>query len=186
MEGVEVQTHQVWGFAEELGLARAIVLSKMGRDRASLQRSLGSLRDAFGRSVVPVQLPLGQESEFKGVVDLISGTAFAGPTDGSGDFKEVEVPEDMKSDAEQMREELVEMIAESDDDLMERFFEEGTLSEEEVRAGLRGSLAKGLIFPVFCVSSTRNTGVKQLLDQIVNLFPNPTAKKALRSRYNGG
>ena len=186
VEGVEVQTHQVWGFAEELGLARAIVLSKMGRDRASLQRSLGSLRDAFGRSVVPVQLPLGQESEFKGVVDLISGTAFAGPTDGSGDFKEVEVPEDMKSDAEQMREELVEMIAESDDDLMERFFEEGTLSEEEVRAGLRGSLAKGLIFPVFCVSSTRNTGVKQLLDQIVNLFPNPLQRKPFAAVTMGG
>ncbi len=177
VEGVEVQTHQVWGFAEELGLARAIVLSKMGRDRASLQRSLRSLRDALGRSVVPVQLPIGQESEFKGVVDLISGKAFAGTADGSGNFQEVEVPEDMKSDAEQMREELVEMVAESDDDLMERFFEEGTLSEEEVITGLGRSLAQGLIFPVFCISSTQNIGVKQLLDQIVNLFPNPLQRK---------
>ena len=177
VEGVEVQTRQVWRFAEELGLARAIVLSKMGRDRASLQRSLRSLRETFGRSVVPVQLPIGQESEFKGVVDLISGKAYAGPADGSGDFKEVEVPEDLKDAARQMREELVEMIAESDDDLMERFFEEGTLSEEEVTAGLGRSMAKGLIFPVFCVSSTHNTGVKQLLDQIVNLFPNPLQRK---------
>ena len=177
VEGVEIQTEQVWGFAEELGLARAIVLSKMGRDRASLQRSLRSLQNAFGRSVVPVQLPIGEESEFKGVVDLISGKAYAGQADGSGDFKEVEVPEDLKSDAERMREELVEMIAESDDDLMERFFEEGTLSEEEMRVGLGRSLATGLIFPVFCVSSSQNTGVKQLLDQIVNLFPNPLQRK---------
>ena len=177
VEGVEVQTEQVWGFAEELGLARAIVLSKMGRDRASFQRSLRSLQGAFGRSVVAVQLPIGQESEFKGVVDLISGKAYAGRADGSGDFKEVEVPEDLKSDAERMREELVEMIAESDDDLMERFFEEGTLSEEEMRVGLGRSLAEALIFPVFCVSSSHNTGVKQLLDQIVNLFPNPLQRK---------
>ena len=177
VEGVGVQTEQVWSFAEDLGLARAIVLSKMDRDRASLRRSLRSLQDAFGRSVVPVQLPIGKESEFKGVVDLLSGKAFAGRADGSGDFKEVEVPDDLKSDAERMREELVEMIAERDDDLMERFFEEGTLSEEEMRAGLGRSLERGLIFPVFCVSSVHNNGVKQLLDQIVNLFPNPLQRK---------
>ncbi len=177
VEGVEIQTEQVWGFAEELGLARAIVLSKMGRERASFQRSLRSLQKAFGRSVVPVQLPIGQESEFRGVVDLISGKAYTGKGDGSGAFQEVEVPEDVKSDAERMREELVEMIAESDDDLMERFFEEGTLSEEEMRVGLGGSVSRGEIFPVFCVSSVQNIGVKQLLDQIVHVFPNPLQRK---------
>ncbi len=173
VEGVEIQTEQVWRFARELGLARAVVLTKMGRERADFQRSLQNLQENFGRSVVPVQLPIGKETDFEGVVDLISYRAYVYGADGSGRFKEVEIPEDLESDARASREQLVEMIAESDDELMERYFEEGTLSEDEMRTGLRKSFREGSIFPVFCVSSIHNIGVKQLLDQMVDLFPNP-------------
>ena len=181
VEGVEVQTEQVWGFAEELGLARAVVLTKMGRERADFRRTLQTLQENFGRSVVPVQLPIGKEHEFKGVVDLTSSRAYLYKSDGSGDFIEADIPEDLQSEAESLRDELVEIVAESDDELMERYFEEGTLSENEVRAGLRKSFREGLVFPVFCVSSLHNIGVKQLLDEIITLFPNPLERKPFKA-----
>jgi elongation factor G len=173
VDGVGVQTEKVWGYADELGLPKAVVINKLDRDRASFGRALNSLHESFGRTVTPVQLPLGEEHEFRGVVDLISNKAFVYGTDGSGKFKEEVVPDSMSADVEARREELIEMVAESDDALMEKFFEEGTLSEEELTAGLRASVLAGEIQPVFCVSATKNVGVNHLLDAIVGLFPNP-------------
>ncbi|MFQ5739378.1 MAG: elongation factor G [Acidobacteriota bacterium] len=171
--GVEVQTEKVWEFAEELKLPRAVVVSKLERDRASFERTLASLREAFGRTVMPVQLPIGEEKDFKGIVDLIGNKAYLYEAGGSGQFRESEIPKSIGSEARARREELIEMIAESDDTLMESFFEEGSLSDEELVSGLRGSLQAGTIFPVFCVSAVANIGVKQLLDRMVELFPSP-------------
>ncbi len=171
--GVEVQTEKAWEFCEENELPRAIVISKLDRDRASFRRTLKSLHGAFGREVVPVQLPIGQEQDFTGIVDLIANKAYRYTPDGSGNFTEEEIPEDLKKDAESRREELVEMIAESDDELMEKFFEEGTLGDEDLVRGLRQSIRERKIYPAFVVSSTANIGVKQLLDHAVALFPSP-------------
>jgi elongation factor G len=123
--------------------------------------------------VVPVQLPIGEEQNFKGIVDLIRNKAYLYGAGGNGNFKEEAVPEDLQSDAEQRREQLIEVIAETDDELMEKFFENGTLSDAELLAGLRKGIQAQSIFPVFCTSATGNVGVKQLLDWIVDLFPNP-------------
>ncbi len=170
--GVEVQTERVWSFAEEFGLARAVVVNKMERDRASFDRVMESLQEAFGRTVVPVQLPIGEEKEFKGVVDLIRNKAFVHEKDGSGKFAEEPVPDNL-GHASAKRDELIEMVAESDDSLMEKFFEEGTLSDDDLISGLRKSMRSGAICPVFFVSSTGLIGVRQLLDAMVDLFPSP-------------
>lgn len=171
--GVEVQTEKVWAFAEEFELPRAVVVSKLQRDRASFDRAVESLDEAFGRQVVPVQLPIGEEKDFKGVVDLIRNKAYLYETDGSGKFAEGPVPDDMKSDVESRREELIEMVAESDDALMEKFFDEGTLGDADLISGLRKSMRERAVFPVFCVSALGMIGVHQLLDSIVDLFPSP-------------
>ena len=173
VSGVEVQTELVWSYAEAFKLPRIVVLNKLDRDRASFNRSLEALQTAFGRPVVPVQLPIGEEQNFKGIVDLIRNRAYLYGAGGNGDFKEEAVPEDLQSDAEQRREQLIEVIAETDDELMEKFFENGTLLDAELLAGLRKGIQAQSIFPVFCTSATGDVGVKQLLDWIVDLFPNP-------------
>jgi len=173
VSGVEVQTEKVWHIAEEFHLPRLVALNRVDRDRASLERSLESLRGAFGRAVVPVTLPLGEEKDFAGVVDLVSMKAFTFATDGSGSFKEGPVPAALADDATAAREALVEMVAEADDSLMERFFEEGTLTQDELESGLRKATAAGKIFPLFCTSATLNVGVHGLLDGIVAYVPSP-------------
>src|SRR5437763_3789821 len=125
--GVMVQTEKVWAAADELGLPRLVVLNRIDRERASLERSLQSLHDACNRTVVPIQLPIGQERSFKGVVDLVSKKAFVFQTDESGKFSEAAVPADMMKAVDEARETLIEMVAEADEELMEKFFEAGTL-----------------------------------------------------------
>lgn len=177
VSGVEVQTERVWRFADEFGLSRMIVINKLDRDRSSFARSLESLEEAFGRQVVPVQLPIGQEKDFCGIVDLLYGKAFIYETDGSGKFREEEIPGDLQQEAETRREQLVEMVAESDDALMEKYFEDGALSNEDLIAGLTQSVASGAIYPLFCASATSNIGVRQLLDWMVELAPHPLLRK---------
>ena len=181
VEGIEVQTEQVCEFANDLGLARAFVLTKMDRPRADFQSAIDSLQEHFGRKVVPVQLPMGKEEGFKGIVDLISSKAYLYGGNNEGKFKESDIPEEFKADSSTCREMLVELVAESDDVLMEQYFEDGTLSEKSMRIGLRKSFREGAIYPVFCVSSSRNIGIKQLLDGIVNVFPNPGERRPFKA-----
>lgn len=185
--GVEVQTERVWSFAEEFGLPRVIVINKMDRDRAGFNRALESIHQVFGRAAVPVNVPLGEEKEFQGVVDLIRQRAYLYETDGSGRFKEEEIPQSLRAEADTRREQLVEMVAESDDALMEKFFENGTLSDEELLSGLRKSLRSNSLFPVFCTSATLNVNVKHLLDWIVDVLPHPFERKPMPAvELNGG
>ncbi|HSR50636.1 MAG TPA: elongation factor G [Acidobacteriota bacterium] len=178
--GAEVQTETVWGFADEFGLPKALVINKMDRERASFARSLESLQEAFGRGVTAVQLPIGKEKDFKGFVDLIKNKAYIYEMDGSGKFSEEDVPADMADDASTRREELIEMVAESDDSLLEKFFEEGTLSDEELVSGLKKSFRKGDLHPVFVSAAVANCGAHQLLDYFVSLFPNPLERPPVK------
>ena len=171
--GVEVQSEKAWEFAEEHRLARAVVFNKLDRDLASFERSLESVHKSFGRTVVPVQIPLGEEASFRGIIDLIGEKAYVYELDGSGNFQETAIPDELQAEAERRREELIEMVAESDDDLMEKYFEEGTLTQSELVQGLRSFFVDQSIVPAFCVSAGKNAGVKQLMDAMVDLFPNP-------------
>ena len=174
--GVEVQTEKVWGIAEEFGLPRIVVLSRMERERASLERSLESLRTAFGRAIVPVALPLGEEKNFTGVIDLVAMKAYTYQADGSGKFTVGDVPAAQADAAQAARDALVEMVAEADDTLMEKFFEEGTLSQDELISGLKRGVQAGKVFPLLPTSGGANVGVQPLLDAIVAYAPSPAER----------
>jgi elongation factor G len=174
--GVMVQTEKVWAAAEELGLPRLVVLNRIDRDRASLDRALQSLHDACNRTVIPIQLPIGEERSFRGVVDLVSKKAFIFQTDESGKFTEGPIPADMTAAVDTAREALIEMVAEADEKLMEKFFEAGTLTDAELVNGLRSATIAGKLFPLVCTSATLNVGVQPMLDAILAYLPPPAER----------
>ena len=169
--GVEVVTQKVWGYAEEFKLPRVIVASRMDRDRADATRVLDSLTAAFGRTVVPVQLPIGSEKSLSGVVDLVTMKAYTYDMGGNGKGKEGEIPAHMAGAAKEGHEKLVELIAEGNDALMEEFFDKGTIGEEHLVSGLREAVRDKRIFPVLFASGLGNIGTDRLLDFAVNYLP---------------
>jgi len=173
VSGVMVQTEKVWEVCDELSLPRVVVLNRLDRERASLDRSLTSLRELCNRTVIPIQLPIGEEKGFKGVVDLVSKKAFLFQTDESGKVSEAAVPADMTAAVNSARETLIEMVAENDEHLMEKFFEAGTLTDDELITGLRAATIAAKVFPLVCTSAVLNIGVPQLLDTIVAYLPSP-------------
>jgi elongation factor G len=176
VSGVMVQTEKVWETASELALPRLVVLNRLDRERASLERSLASLRETCSRAVVPIQLPIGEEKNFRGVVDLVTKKAYIFQTDESGKFSAGAVPADMTAAVDSAREALIEMVAENDEKLMEKFFETGTLTDEDLIAGLRSTTGAAKVFPLVCTSSIVNIGVQQLLDAIVAYVPSPAER----------
>ncbi len=145
--GVQVSTEKVWAAAEELRLPRILVCNRLDRERASLERTLESMRTALGRNCVPVQMPIGQEKEFKGVVDLVSMKAYTFAGDDSGKMTEGPVPDALAAAAQSARDALIETVAEADDSLMEKFFDAGTLTQEELTAGLGRADPRGQALP---------------------------------------
>ena len=171
--GVEVQTEKSWNAAHELDLPRVVVLNRMDRERASLERSLVSLRQSCGRTVIPIQLPIGDEKAFRGVVDLVAMKAYTFETDGSGKMTEGAVPADLAETAAAAREALIEMVAEADERLMEKFFDAGTLTQDELVAGLKLATQAAKVFPLVCASGLANIAAQPLLDALVNYAPSP-------------
>jgi elongation factor G len=172
--GVEVQTEKLWSEAEALKVPRIVVLSRLERERASLERSLESLRRDCGRTIIPIQLPLGEERDFTGVVDLVRMKALT--FDADGRMTEADVPAALVERANTAREQLIEMVAEADEKLMEKFFEEGTLSQDDLVAGLRAATIEGKVFPLLCTSGLHVVGLQPLLDAIVNYVPSPAER----------
>jgi elongation factor G len=182
VSGVQVSTEKVWEICAELELPRIVVLNRLDRERASLERSLESLHQSLGREVIPIQLPIGEERDFTGIVDLVSMRAITFATDGSGKPSEGEVPAAMKAAADAAREALIEMVAEADESLMEKFFDAGTLTQEELVAGLRKAVAAAKVFPVVCTSATTNVGIQPLLEAILAYAPSP-ADRELKGQH---
>ncbi|HET9371798.1 MAG TPA: elongation factor G [Vicinamibacterales bacterium] len=176
VSGVQVSTEKVWEAAEELSLPRLIVLNRLDRERASMERALESIHSTLGRNCVPLQLPIGQERDFKGVVDLVAMKAYTFATDGSGRMTEGAVPDGMTDAAKTAREALIEMVAEADDSLMEKFFEAGTLTQEELADGLGRAIRRCALFPVFCTSGALNVGAPPLADAIVTYVQSPAER----------
>ena len=174
--GVEVQTERMWSEAGALGLPRVVIVNRLDRDRASLSRTLESLRSHCGREIVPVQLPIGEERSFSGIVDLVRMTAVSFAADGSGRISEGPVPEDMVAAARQAREQLIEMVAEADESLMESFFAEGTLTDQQLISGLRAATCAGKLCPLLCTSAVHMIGIQPLLDAVRTLLPSPAER----------
>ena len=169
--GVEVTTERVWKFADEYALPRMLIINKMDRERASFSRTLEALQKKFGKNVVPLQLPMGEEHEFTGVIDLVSMKAYKYANDGSGKFDTIDIPAEFKSDADDWRETLIEKVAEGDDTLMERFFEQGGLSQEDLIEGLKREISHHQIYPVMLASASHNVGGHAILDAMAALLP---------------
>jgi elongation factor G len=184
--GVEVQTEKVWEAAGELALPRLVVLNRVDRERASLDRSLQSLREVCDRTVVPIQLPIGEEKSFKGIIDLIGMKAYTYQPDGSGKFAEEPIPADLTGAATAAREALVEMVAEADESLMEKFFDAGTLTHDELVAGLRSAVRGARVFPLVVTSASLNIGIPQLLDAVVNYLPSASERPVKGVHPKGG
>jgi elongation factor G len=171
VSGVEVVTEKVWQYAEEINLPRVIVVSRMDRERANYQTALESLVNAFGRLVVPVQLPIGSEKSLKGVIDLVTMKAYTYELGGTGKGKEGPIPSELQAAAQEAHEKLVEVIAEGKDELMAEFFEKGTIPEEDLIPALHDAIKEDRIFPVLFASGLGNIGTDHLMDFVVDYFP---------------
>ncbi|MCD4748672.1 MAG: elongation factor G [Thermoanaerobaculales bacterium] len=173
VSGVEVQTDKMWRAAAGFDLPVFFAINLMDRDRASFERTFSALQKKYGRGVTSLQIPIGAEGAFSGVVDLLSGQAFTWEHNESGKPMTVDVPADLADEVSNAREALTEMIAEQDEDLMEKYLEEGELDAESLARGLKEAIKAREIFPVFTLAGGRNIGVQPLLDAIVNLAPAP-------------
>jgi elongation factor G len=183
--GVEVGTEKVWEMLEELKLPRIIVINKLDRENSSFSRTVDEVQQFFGRQAIPVQIPIGEEKNFSGVVDLIRKKAYLFEKDESGKFQEVGIPENLKDEVERRYTQLVEMVAESDEKLMEKYFEQGELSTEELLAGLKKSVFHHQVFPVFAASALLNIGIQPILDGIVDFMPSPPERARIKAKVKG-
>ena len=184
--GVEVVTQRVWNYCEEYNMPRVIVASRMDRERADAERVLESLTKAFGRSVIPLELPIGKEKGLSGIVDLVSMKAYTYELGGNGKGREGEIPAGMKEEAQAAHEKLVEMIAEGNDELMEEFFDKGTIPEEHLIPALHNAIREDKIFPVLFASGLGNVSVDRLMDFIVEFTPASTEHDAIRGEVTTG
>ena len=183
--GVEVQTEKVWGFTDDFKLSRVVIVNKLDRERADFQRSLDSVQKTFGRAAVPIQLPIGAEREFSGIVDLVNMKAYTYTADGDGKGKEGEIPGNLADAAQKAHDALVEIVAEGNDALMEQFFDKGTLDAEQIVEGLKQGVRELRIFPVMCASALHNVGADLILNFIVENLPGPHEREGVAANLNG-
>ncbi len=168
VSGPEVGTDRVWALAEKIGLPRMIVVNRMDRENANFESVLASLQARYGHRVMPLQVPIGAHDSFEGVVDLLHMRAYVGEK-----ADEVEIPEHLREEADRLRALLIEGIVETDEELMNKYFADEELSEDELRKVLHGGLDHGLIFPVVCASATKLIGVRAALHNIAFSGPSP-------------
>ncbi|MGQ9801110.1 MAG: elongation factor G [Candidatus Saccharicenans sp.] len=183
--GVEVGTEKVWEMLEELKLPRMLVVNKLDRENSNFNRTVDEIQQFFGRQAIPVQIPVGEEKNLAGVVDLIKMKAYLFEKDESGQFKEAEIPAGLKDEVEKRYTQLVEIVAESDEKLMEKYFEQGQLTTEELLQGLKKSVLAHQIFPIFAASALVNIGAQPLLDGIVDFMPSPLDGGRVKVKIKG-
>ena len=180
VNGIEVQTEKTWSYANEFLLPRFMAINKMDKERADFGHALDTAAQSFARSIVPFTLPIGQEANFKGVVDVVHLKAYE--FDEHGKSKEVPIPEEGREIVDATRERLIELVAESDDQLLEKYFENGTLDDEDVIPNLSKAIANSKLCPVFAVSSETLVGLSVLLDAIIEYAPDPAHHEAEHGR----
>jgi elongation factor G len=179
--GVEVGTELVWDYADEHGLPRMVVVNKMNRENASLDRTEAALREAFGKNFFPVQLPIGAAGDFAGVVDLVAKNALMG-----SDGKEAEIPDNMADQVEEAYLQVIEAAAEADDELIVKYLEGEELTDKEIQQGLRAAILNGTAVPVLVTAATASLGVKALLDALVAYAPSPADRGSVTAEGAAG
>jgi elongation factor G len=166
--GVEVGTDLVWGYADEQNLPRLVFINKMGRENANFNRCLEALKEKFEADFIPIQLPIGSQDDFEGLVDLITVKAYLG-----SEAEEGEMPASLQDEIDDYRLQLIEAAAESEDELIVKYLEGEELTEEEIRRGLKARIAAGSVVPVLCGSATANIGIQPLMQACIEYLPSP-------------
>lgn len=171
--GVEPQSETVWRQADRYKVPRIIFVNKMDRVGADFERAVRMVRERLGGNAVPIQLPIGAEENFRGIVDLIDEKAIVYMDDLGIERKETEIPDELKEDVRKHREELIEALAEIDDDIMVDYIEGRSITPEAIKPALRKGTLSGKVIPVLCGSAFRNKGIQPLLDAVVDYLPAP-------------
>ncbi|MGI8806210.1 MAG: elongation factor G [Thermoleophilaceae bacterium] len=179
--GVEVATQRLWERADALGLSRLLFVNMLDRERADFFRTLDSLKQAFGAHAVATEIPIGTEHDMRGVIDLVDMKAFVYEGTDRDNCRETEIPEDLRGQAQEYREKLMDEVAEVSDELMERYLEGEEISHEETVAALKSGVSEGRIFPVTCGVATRNLAINRLLDAICEDLPSPADRGAVQA-----
>ncbi|MEC9491963.1 elongation factor G [Flexistipes sp.] len=177
ISGIKAETERVWNFADDFDLAKIIFVNKMDKERADFYRTLGDIEQSFGITPIPLYLPIGKEESFRGIVDLIKQKAYEYPSEPTAEFKEIDIPADMKEAVESQRNKLLEAISETDDELIEKYLEGEEFSEEEILKGIREATIAKRFIPVICGSAVKNVGSKFLLESIINFMPSPLERE---------
>jgi len=184
-DSVQVGTERVWDQCTKMGLPKAVFINKLDRERADFDKTLTDVQQILSDKAVALQLPIGSEQSFSGVVDLLAQKAYSFEGDGR-EAQPMDVPADMADEVSIAREQLIEGIASTNDALIEKYLETGELSEEEIHEGLAKAFLGGAVVPVLCGSATRNIGVQPLLDLIVNVFPRPAQGQPVACKTPSG
>src|SRR5207253_2466810 len=179
-----VQTEKVWNYANDFMLPRMMVVTKLDKEHSNIGVALDSAHNVFKRAVVPFTLPIGKEQNFKGVVDVVHMKAYE--FDEHGKAKEIEVPAEGRDVVDKTRERIIELVAESDDALMEKYFDQGTLDDSDVLPNIGKAIAASKLCPVFAVSTMNLAGLSILLDHIVEFAPDPAHHEAEHGKNERG
>ena len=181
VNGIEVGTEQVWNYASNYKLPKIIVINGLDREHTQFDKILQQAKSNFGSNVFPLQLPVNAGPGFNQVVDVLRSELITYSTDGSGKYSEEELPEEWQEKIKGLHEELIEYVAESDDTLLEKFFEEGSLSEEEMREGLHRAIQDQVFIPIFCTAATENIGAARLMDFISKYGSSPVDRATIHA-----
>lgn len=184
VSGVQVGTEKAWDYCNKIKLPRAFFINKLDRENSNFDKTLNELKDKFGISVVPVQYPIGEEVNFRGVINVISKKAKV-YNNKTKKLDDVEIPKELLEKVDKCKEMIMEVVAETDEELLDKYFSEGTLSDEEIYKGLINGCSKGEIAPVMCGSAINAIGMECFLDDVVECFPSPElslAQKAINEK----
>jgi len=179
VEGVKAQSSMIWKWAEEFHVPRIAFVNKMDRERADFAKAISEMEETLGTRAAVLSMPIGSEENFKGIIDLVRMKARLFSFDGKGTFEEAEIPDDLMEEAQEMRFQMVEAVAEANDELMEKYLEEDSLTDEDIFDGLHQGTKEGIFTPVICGSATANCGTHLLLDTIISCLPSP-AERAVK------
>jgi len=177
VDKIQVGTELVSSYVDEANVSRMFFVNSMDKENVDFDKTLSAIRDAYGTAVAPLVVPIGSGSNFRGVIDLVSKEAFTYKRDGDGIGEKMEIPAEMNDNVESLRQALMESIAETDENLMNTYFENGELTDEEIRSGLSNAMIQGTVFPVLSGSAVLNMGIDQLLNKIKNLCPSADKRK---------
>ena len=182
VNGIEVGTEQVWNYSSDFGLPKTLVINGLDRENTKFDDILKQAKKHFGSNVFPMQLPVNAGPGFNQIIDVLRSELITYNTDGSGKFKEEELPDEWKGQVKELHQELIEYVAESDDSLLEKFFDQGNLSEEEMREGLHHAIQNQILIPLFCTSANLNIGAARLMDFISKYGSSPIDRAIISAK----